>query len=182
MRAVDVLANQLDGTNTLFQDLLANTTDGEWTARVWPETNTLGFTAWHLVRTSDFAIQTCVRSVPEVGHDPVAGVGIGLTLEEADQVARQHSKTEVAAYAKAVHAEIRSWLTGRTEADLEAVPDWRPNARRFPAYLEPKHADALAWDGFPTWRFIAGPCVGHWRGHFGEMELLRQVLRMGAGE
>src|SRR5450432_2033634 len=104
MRAITLIQAQLNGIHQLFHACADDLTETEWTTCVLPKTNLLGFTCWHLVRTRDWAVQTAIRGVPEVSADErragwsglaQVGIGAGIPLEQANDIARLVSRTDV---------------------------------------------------------------------------------------
>lgn len=187
MRATDLLRIQLTAVNTLYHGAADDLTDVEWTARAVAGTNVPGFTLWHMPRTQDWAIQTVVRGIPEVIADPhwrgrgaltTPGIGVGMTLDEADALARGVAKDDVVAYADAVHQAILDWLATLDDDALDVVPDMRAHEAPHPEYqLAAMRAEVEDMVGMPVWRFCNGPANGHLRGHLGEIDTLKQILR-----
>lgn len=66
MRATTLLSGQLTGIHGLMREVIGNVTPDEWTARPYAGGNMLGFLAWHLPATQDWAIHTWIRGVPEL--------------------------------------------------------------------------------------------------------------------
>ena len=62
------------------------------------------------------------------------GLAFGISLADADAVARAVSVDDMLAYADAVLAENVRWLGTVTERDLDRVPDNRAHLARRPAY------------------------------------------------
>jgi hypothetical protein len=192
MHAITLLQAQLNGIHQLFHACAETIlTETEWTTCVLPKTNLLGFTCWHLVRTRDWAVQTAIRGVPEVSADErwagwsglaLAGIGAGLPLEQANEIARLVSRTNVLASADTVHSTIQSWLRRLSDDDLDTVPEMEAHMAAYPAYqhlgFRAEIADLL---GLPIWRLLSGPCSGHLREHLGELNLLKQILHGSVG-
>src|SRR5713226_10176208 len=97
MHATTVIQAQLNGAHQLFHAYADDLTETEWMTCALPGTNLLGFTLWHMVRGRDWAVQTAIRGVPEVIAGErwadwsvlaMAGVGSGITLEQANEVGR----------------------------------------------------------------------------------------------
>jgi hypothetical protein len=187
MHALPFIQAQLNGSHQLFHACADDLTKTEWTQLVLPKTNLLGFTCWHLVRTQDWAVQTAIRGIPEVIADErwagwnglaLAGIGAGLPLEQANEIARQVSRQDVLAYADTVHFTIQSWLWHLSDDDLETIPEIEAHMSAYPAYQRSSFRAEIA-DLFsqPIWRFLSGPCSGHLREHLGEMNLLKQIVR-----
>lgn len=187
MRSTDLIRQQLAGVHNLFREVAGDVTDAEWTLHALPETNVIGFTLWHLPRVQDWAVQTAIRGVPEVICDPkwkrlgdpdAVGIGVGMTIEEADAIARSVTRADVCAYADAVRDELMAWLATLSDDDLDVIPDLDAHHRAHPIYQRPElRAEIAHLIGGPAWRYLTGPCIGHWRGHFGELEILQQVMR-----
>ena len=189
MQATTLIQAQLNGVHQLFHTYANDLTETEWTIAAFPGTNLPGFTLWHMVRTRDWAVQTAIRGVPEViagerwaawNGLALAGMGAGISLEQANEVGRLISRADVLAYADTVHSAIHSWLSRLSDDDLDTVPDMEAHMASYPAYQHPgfraEIADLL---GQPIWRLLSGPCNGHMREHLGELDVLKQVLRGG---
>lgn len=187
MHALTLIQAQLNGIHQLFYACADDLTEAEWTQPVLPGTNPLGFTCWHLVRTRDWAVQTAIRGIPEVIADERwvswhrlarAGIGAGIPLEQANEIARQTSRQDTLAYADTVHSTIQSWLRHLSDDDLETIPEIEAHMSTYPEYqhagFRAEIADLL---GQPIWRLLNGPCNGHLREHLGEMNLLKQIAR-----
>jgi DinB family protein len=178
--------------NSLFHAITDDLTPREWTMRAFPGSNPLGFTLWHLPRTQDWAVQTVVRGLPEMVADvqwngrgclQTPGIGAGFTREEADEIAGGVAGADVLAYADAVHQTISGWLSTLRDDDLDAIPDMVAHQALYPEYQRPsfrEEVDDMA--GMPVWRFLLGPCIGHSRGHLGELEILKQASRASGQE
>jgi len=187
MHATTLIQAQLNGVHQLFHACADDLTETEWTTCALPGTNLLGFTLWHMVRARDWAVQTAIRGVPEVrtgerwaGWSGLAqaGIGAGITLEQANEVGRSVSRAGVLAYADTVHSTIQSWLSTLSDDDLDTVPDMEAHMAASTAYQHPgfraEIADLL---GQPIWRLLSGPCSGHMREHLRELDVLKQILR-----
>lgn len=191
MHAITLIQAQLNGIHQIFHGVTDDITEKEWTQPVLPNTNLLAFTCWHLIRTRDWAVQTGIRGVPEVVADErwagwgglaQTGMGAGMSREQANLVAHQVTRTDVLAYADAVHSTIMDWLSSLTDDDLDTIPDLEAHMAPHPAYQLPGFREEI--DGLinqPIWRLLSGPCFGHVREHVGEIELLKQVLRENEG-
>lgn len=132
MHATTLIQAQLNGVHQLFHAFADDLTKTEWTNSALPGTNLLGFTLWHMVRTRDWAVQTAIQGVPEViagerwagwSRLAMAGIGAGITLEQANEVGRSISQADVLTYADFVHSAIQSWLSSLSNDDLDTVPD-----------------------------------------------------------
>lgn len=187
MQATTLIQAQLNGVHQLFHACADDLTETEWTTCALPGTNLLGFTLWHMVRGRDWAVQTAIRGVPEVIADErwagwralaTAGVGAGITLEQANEVGRSVSLADVLTYADTVHSVIQSWLSSLSNDDLDTVPEMEAHMASYPSYQHPGfRAEISDLLGQPIWRLLSGPCSGHMREHLGELDVLKQVIR-----
>jgi hypothetical protein len=192
MHALTLIQAQLNGIHQLFHEYAGDLTATEWTKPVFPRANLLGFTCWHLVRTWDWAVQTAIRGVPEVIADErwagwselqMAGFGAGIPLEQANEIAHLVSRTDVLAYADTVHSIIQNWLSCLSDDELGTIPEMEAHMAAYLAYQLPgsrEETDDLL--GQPIWRLLSGPCIGHLRGHLGELDTLKQILRGSVGQ
>jgi hypothetical protein len=187
MQAPELLLRQCASVNTIFHAVADDLSPEEWTIRVLPETNLLGFDLWHVARTQDWALHTLVRGMPEVISDPqwvgkgaltTPGIGVGMTLQEADQLAHQVMKADVIAYADAVHARLLTWLSAIEEQTLDETPDVLAHYRMHPEYLTPAMQAEVPWiaEHPSVWRCLM-PGLGHVRDHLAEMHLLKHFWR-----
>jgi hypothetical protein len=103
----------------------------------------------------------------------------GITLQEADAIALAVAPAVLLEYADAVHSEIGLWLDSLSDADLDERPDIGAHALRYPSeritgeYLA-ELSDMADWN---IARCLASPCIGHVRGHFGEIDLLLALMK-----
>ncbi|HEX6797772.1 MAG TPA: DinB family protein [Ktedonobacterales bacterium] len=188
MRATGLLERQFTSVNQILHDVADDLTPDELTTLILPDTNLLAFDLWHVTRTQDWAVQTLVRGVPEIVDEPrwqdrgrlaTHGIGVGLSRDEADALARALAKADILAYADAVHAAILAWLRALPDDDvLDAQPDVPAHLTRYPVYLEQAMRDEVPWmfQQPPVWRCLA-PAIGHDRDHLAEMDLLKRQLR-----
>lgn len=188
MRATGLLERQFTSVNQILHDVADDLTPDELTTLILPDTNLLAFDLWHVTRTQDWAVQTLVRGVPEIVDEPrwqdrgrlaTHGIGVGLSRDEADALARALAKADILAYADAVHAAILAWLRALPDDDvLDAQPDVPAHLARYPVYLEPAMRDEVPWmfQQPPVWRCLA-PAIGHDRDHLAEMDLLKRHMR-----
>jgi len=188
MNGIGVLEAQLAVVNGILGRLIEGVRPDEWTARPAPGLNLPGFTLWHMAATPDWAVHVALRGIPEVrtqgrwAQNPGINPPLppfGCSGAQADAVAHAVSRDDLAAYMRDVHAATRAWLATLSDADLEAVPDLAANARHYPeervipGYLE-EIANQMAWN---VARFLTGPCIGHLRGHAGELDVHLKLLR-----
>lgn len=186
MKASDLLALQLTGIGQILNDLAAEVDVETSRKRPFPGANLICYTLWHVARTVDWAANSMVRGTPEVAFEfdfqgaadaRISQIGFGIQLHEADAIAEATTPAEVARYFELVLADATQWL--RTNPDLSFVPDALAHQPDFPGYqtdfyLEEvrsyKEAEETAL------QILAGPAVGHVRGHFGEVDVVRQIL------
>ncbi len=132
-------------------------------------------------------MQTWIRGVAEVAYRDRwchwrslrrHGSGIGISLGDADEIARSARPIDVLEYADAVHQEIVAWLGERSESDLDQILDIRQRLAAFPEYQTPGFVEEIAnlYDQ-PIWSLLMRPCIGHVHGHLGELEVVKHILR-----
>jgi hypothetical protein len=191
VNAMALLAHQWTTVNTALHSLAQDLRPDEWTFRVAPGQNLLGFTLWHIPACQDWTVQTWVRNLPEVrDRDPWRdwaslerlGMAFGIRLDEADAVARAVTGADVLAYADAVLAENLEWLRSVTEADLGRVPDNRAHLSRRSAYRTAEYEAEVR----SMWNQPLGEVVtldaGHGRAHLGEAALVKELARRHPGD
>ncbi len=191
MRATALLERQFASVNQILHDVADDLTPDELTTRILPDTNLLAFDLWHVARTQDWAAQTMARGVPELIDEPrwqgrgrlaTRGIGVGLTREEADELAHALALGDILEYADAVHAALLAWLRTLPDETLESQQDVPARLARYPVYLEPAMRAEVPWmyEQPPLWRCLA-PALGHDRDHLAEMALLKQQVRARRG-
>ena len=187
MRAMELLERQFGSVNANLHDVADDLTQAESRTRILADTNLLAFDLWHVARVQDWALQTLVRGVPELIDEPrwqgrgrldTHGIGVGMTLEEADELARSLALADVLAYADVAHTGIIMWLRGHADEELERQPDVPAHLTRYPVYLEPAMREEVPWmfERPPVWRCLA-TALGHNRDHLAVMALLKGQLR-----
>ena len=98
-----------------------------------------------------------------------------MDANAAAGVAEKTTPNDVAGYALAVAERARSFLRFIAADALDVVPPEEPYASYDPT---PGYVEQVAqFKGWPAWRFLASPATGHCRGHLGELELIKQLLR-----
>jgi hypothetical protein len=187
MNAVTLLDNQLANINAIFHSLIEDLTDQEWISRPAPGQNIIAYIAWHVPRVQDNFIHTWIRGIPEVFHSDrwahwyhlrQFGIGVGIMLEESDEIALNVLKADVLAYANAVYNENSAWLKGLSEADLDQIPDSRLHLSPYPEYQTPGfYEESSSLLDQPIWAQLMRPCTGHVHRHLGELELAKAMLR-----
>ena len=188
MNGIEVYKAQVAVVQTMLMRQIDALLPQEWAARPGPGLNMPGYTLWHMVTTPDWVVHTALRGLPELrtqgqwAHNPVINPPLppfGCSQAQADALARALKPDELRAYATDVHTTMLTWLDTLSESDLDIVPDLASNARSIPAeritedYLA-EIADQMTWN---VARFLASPCIGHLRGHFGELEVHLALLR-----
>jgi hypothetical protein len=187
MRATELMERQLGSVNQILHDVTADLTADEATTRVLPRTNLIAFDLWHIARVLDWAAQTMARGVPEVidesrwqgrGQLATHGIGVGISEEQADALARAVALADVLAYADATHQSVLAWLRALPDDALESQPDVPAHLARYPVYMEPAMRAEVPWmfEQPPLWRCLA-PAIGHNRDHLAEIDLLKRQLR-----
>lgn len=187
MRATELLQRQFASVNQILHDVAGDLTPGELTTRVLPDTNLLAFDLWHVARTQDWAVQTLARGIPELIDEPrwqgrgslaTHGIGVGMTRDQADDLARSLALADILAYADAVHEAIVAWLGTLDDDALDTEPDVPAHLARYPVYLEAPMRAEVPWmfQRPPMWRCL-NPAIGHNRDHLAECDLLKRQLR-----
>ena len=189
MRAVEVLARQLQLVTAGLQSLATEISPDEWLCRPGPGQNLVGFTVLHIPCTQDWAINTWMRNLDDVRQRPEWAAKLaasqaapfGMSLAEADEMARAVTPADALAYSDAVLEETVAWLQSLSDDDLENVPETHAHQQRRTAYRSPGYVEEI--EGMREqqyWRLLSGACVGHCRGHLGELELALQLKRLSA--
>jgi hypothetical protein len=184
---VSYLEKQLTNINALLHDIVGDINQEEWLARAAPGQNRLGFIIWHIARTQDTIVQSWIRGEVEIVHRPEwnhweglrpYGMGAGITLAEADEVAATVHHAESLLYADTVHQEIIAWLRQRSDDELDQIPDANANLGPYPEYQAEGFRQELgSLYNQPIWNLLMRPCIGHIHRHLGELQLAKDVLR-----
>src|SRR5262245_40948613 len=112
MNLTAYLQKQFGNFSAVFRGIAGDLTDEEWVTRPGPGQNMLGYNVWHMPRTQDNFVQAWIRGQAEVVHSErwaqwahlkPLGIGVGITLEEADEIARSVRLADVMTYADDVH-------------------------------------------------------------------------------
>lgn len=186
MHSARALASLLNALNQRMHQVAAETRDDEWRRRAAPGTNLLAFTLWHVARAIDADVHMGIRGVPEIAERHPwcerawvrPGVGVGYTLEDADELAALVVPDEVLQYADAVRAAVSAWLEQVTDLELEGANAFITHATASPVYSHPAFAKEIAWmDGRPVWAILAIAVFAHSWAHLAEMATLRTILR-----
>jgi hypothetical protein len=197
--AIGMLEQQLQTVNLRLHHSAHDLTRDELVARPLDGVNPIGFLAWHMARSQDWAVNTAIRDVPEViRREPwagtplaVPGIGTGFELEEAARAAAQFGLAQLLGYADAVHEDTLAWLRTVDEAILDQIPDVGAHDAAHPEYQTPgfraemdsgpEHDDAVGRKGgLPVWVFLTSVSVTHLHRHLGELDLVKDLIRRGA--
>ena len=189
MNAITYLQKQLANINAVFHYIADDLTEEEWGSRPALGQNTIGYTVWHIPRTQDTHVQTWIRGIPEVVHSDrwahwrqlkQRGNGVGISLAEADDVARIVQRADVMKYADEVHQEISTWLKELDESDLDILPNISQHLSAYPEYQTPGYVEeASSLFDQPIWSQLMRPCIGHIHRHLGELEIVKDIMRKG---
>lgn len=184
-----ILENELIDIHNTLHTVVDDLTANEWITRPEPGQNIISFTVWHLPRIQDNIIQTWVRGIPELVHGErwedwhqfrFFGSGVGITSQEADEIASRVQKTDVLAYADQVQQEILTWLQGLSDDDLEMIPDSKKYLSSYPEYQTPGyHQEADGLLDQPVRVLLMQPCIEHLDQHLAELMLAKEILRVG---
>jgi len=178
---------QFKNFNGVLHYIADDLTEAEWFSRPASGQNTLGYFVWHITRTQDHFLQRWILGEAEIvenGHwnqwsrlKPF-GIGVGITLEESDEIARTASLADTLIYADEVHEQILTWLGAIDESTLDVVPNAREFLKQFPEYQTHGYLEEIS-DLFdlPIWGLLIRPCMGHLHRHLGEIETTKDILR-----
>ena len=181
------LQKQFANFNAVLHGIAGDLTEAEWVTRPGPGQNMLGYCVWHIPRTQDNFIQGWIRGQVEIAHGDrwahwahlkPLGIGVGVTLEEADSIARSVNLADVLMYADEVQQTITTWLGEISEDVLDSVPDARTHLAAFPEYQTPGYMEEVnnLYD-LPVWGLLIRPCMGHVHRHLGEVDITKDILR-----
>lgn len=187
MNTITYLQKQLANLNNGLHGITKDLTAEEWVTRPGPGQNLIGFMVWHLPRSQDMFVQTWIRGEAEIAHSgrwndwlPLKrlGIGAGISLEEADQIAYSVNKTEVLKYADEVHQTISDWLGDCRETDLDQHFDFRQRIAAFPEYQTAGfEREVVHLFNQPVWDLLMRPCTAHIYKHQGELEVVKKMMR-----
>ncbi|HLZ70264.1 MAG TPA: DinB family protein [Dehalococcoidia bacterium] len=154
--------DQLHGN---YEKALADLTADEWRHRPGPETNHIGFTAWHWVRTEDNVVNFVLQRKNTVWLDqgldqnwqlPKAAQGTGMPREEA------HAMTvpppaEFLPYARAVWQSTAPYYAALTPDELDRV------------------VRVMPFGEIPVLQALGQILIAHGNQHLGEIWLTREL-------
>jgi hypothetical protein len=143
---------------------------------------------WHVARTQDWALQTLVRGVPEMIDDPrwqgrgrlvTHGIGVGMSGEQADEMACHLVLADILEYADTVHQAILTWLSAIPDDERTREPDVPVHLQRYPIYLELAMREEVPWmfQHPQVWRCLM-PVLVHVRDHLAQVDLLNRQRRV----
>ena len=184
VNATQVLQQQLANTYSNVNDVVRQITDEEWLHRPYPGAPPLGFTAWHIAATVDWALNVWVQAGQELratldlpGINP-ASPPFGMTEEDADAIAAGTNRDAALEYARVAYDAWAAWLDGLSDSDLDRVPGVPDHAVQLPQHRVDGYLEELAMmAGYSVARIVISPCNGHVRGHLGEIAMALSVLR-----
>ena len=186
MQATRLLAGQLNALNFVIHDITGRLERDDWLRRAAPTTNLPAFTLWHVARALDSTVQMGIRGEPElIEAEPWASkawarlsIGVGYSLEQADELAGMVVPGEVVEYADASRSSTNQWLKTITDEVLEAENRMIAHTTKHAAYNYPAGLEAIAWTaGRPVWAVLSIACFAHTWGHLEEMALLAVAAR-----
>ena len=188
MNAIELLANRVTGVHGALVGLVADAATVDWATPVRPGTSPVGLTLWHVPRTQDWLVNTCVRGGEEVADRPefaalpdpdVFGFGTGLSPEQASTAAAGVKPDLLLDYADAVRADIVSWLGELSETDLDVpATDFMGRQQRRPAYCTEAALEEVAHlPDLPVGVLLLRPVMSHVLMHLGEVDTLVQLAR-----
>src|SRR4051794_24994851 len=141
MDAVALVRNRVGAVNANLHAVVGRAGAVDWVTPVAPRLSPIGLTLWHIPRTHDWLLNTCIRTTPEAADRPEFaslpdpnqyGFGTGLTPAEASTAAGAVDADLLLRYADQVHGEFDAWLGSLGDEDLDAPVagfDERQNAR-----------------------------------------------------
>jgi DinB family protein len=190
VQANRLIASELNAVNYELHALAGWMEPADWLRRSVPGTNLPAFIFWHIPRAIDSTVQMGIRGVPElIESEPWASkawarpeVGVGYSVQEADDLAAEVVPAEVLEYADAVRAHVSHWLRATPDEDLEVPNQLMDHATGQPAYGRPAVREAIVpLVGQPVWLLLSITCFAHCWAHLEEIRLLTTVGRTGGG-
>lgn len=190
MNAAGLLANRVEAIGGAAKGLVNDAAGLDWATPVAPGTSPLGLTLWHLPRTVDWLVNTCIRDGAEVADGPEYGdlpdpeqfgFGTGLSLAAAADAAGQVSAEPLLRYVDAVVADAATWVRSLSDDDLDrTVDEFDERQRRRTAYNTPEAlAEVSHLGGLSLGVLLARPAMSHLLMHLGEVDLLVQLAKTG---
>ncbi|MDQ1688448.1 MAG: hypothetical protein QOK42_1423 [Frankiaceae bacterium] len=188
MEAVQLLRNRVDALAGMTRGLIEDAAGLDWATPLLPGTSPLGLTLWHMPRTVDWAVNTCIRVAPELADEPRFGelpdpqrfgFGTALSEQQATEAASQVHSDVLVAYSDAVFAIASEWVATLSPEDLDApVPDFLGRQSARPAYATDGALEEVqGLVDVPVGILLARPTMSHLLMHTGEVDLIIQVAR-----
>jgi hypothetical protein len=186
MDAVAILRNRVGAVNANLHVLVDRSADVDWITPVAPGMSPIGLTLWHIPRTQDWLLNTCIRATAEIADRPEFaslpdphhyGFGTGLTPAEASAAAADVEADLLLRYADVVRDELDEWVASLAADDLDRpVEGFEERQRTRPAYCTPAAlAEVDGLGGLPLGVLLMRPAVSHLLVHFGELDTLLQL-------
>jgi hypothetical protein len=186
VKAADLLRNRVAAIAGASRDLRRDTAVLDWSRPLLPGTSPLGLTFWHLPRTFDWLVNTCIRDTEELADGPAYGdlpdadrygFGTALSADDAVAVAAAVDAAALETYADAVHAQVDEFLASLSDDDLDrVVSEFADRQNRRPSYATPAARSEVAHLGaLPLGVLFARPGLAHQMMHLGELDLIKQL-------
>jgi hypothetical protein len=186
MDSVALISNRVGAVNANLHTMVGRAHAVDRVTPVAPGVSPIGLTLWHIPRTQDWLLNTCIRGTSETADRPEFaalpdpdryGFGTGLTPAEASAVAAAVDADLLLRYADQVRDDFDEWLSSLDDDDLDARVDGfdeRQSTR--PAYCTPAAlADVEGLGELPLGTLLIRPAVSHLLVHFGELDTLLQL-------
>jgi len=186
MDAVTLVRNRVGAVNANLHAVVGRSTDVDWVSPIAPGTSPIGLTLWHIPRTLDWLLNTCVRGTAEIADRPefaglpdpdTYGFGTGLTPAEAMSAAAAVDHGTLLRYADETHTAFDEWLASLPADELDhPVDGFDARQRTRPAYCTPAALAEIEGLGeLPLGILLMRPAVSHLLVHFGELDTLLQI-------
>jgi DinB family protein len=186
MDAVALVRNRVGAVNVNLHVMVDRAGEVDRITPVAPGMSPIGLTLWHIPRTQDWLLNTCIRGTREAADRPEFaalpdpnryGFGTGLTPAEASTVAAAVEADLLLRYADQVRDDFDEWLTTLDDDDLdEPVAGFDERQRARPSYCTPAAlAEVDGLGELPLGMLLMRPAVSHLLVHFGELDTLLQL-------
>jgi hypothetical protein len=186
MDGVALIRNRVAAVNTNLHTIVDRGRDVDWITPVAPGTSPIGLTLWHVPRTLDWLLNTCIHGEREIADLPdfaklpdpdVYGFGTGLTPAEASTAAGSVEPDTLLRYADQVRDNFDEWLASLGEDDLDRPADgFDARQQTRPSYCTPAALSEVDGLGeLPLGVLLMRPAVSHLLMHFGELDTLIQL-------
>ena len=186
MEAVALVRNRVAAVNANLHAVADRSAEVDWVTPVAPGVSPIGLTLWHIPRTLDWLLNTCVRGTPELADRPeyaslpdpdTYGFGTGLTPAEATTAAAAVDRGLLLRYADRVCETFDEWLASLDAAALDRPVDGFDDRQQTrAAYCTPAALSEVEGLGeLPLGLLLMRPAVSHLLMHFGEVDTLVQL-------